>query len=284
MDNQNKPPKVIETASATTSDDNKNSGPFAYIITAVALAFLIVIALAGAGCMSFVITAAVSESSTGSNGGGTVYDPHGNMDTNNMDWQEDWEEFLKEYEQEYGTGTGGSTTSDPTDQDKKTGSASVGEVLEFSIAPYGSIIDDELSASSYASVPAEVRTFARSVESTDKDYTNKLQALLDAATHDESQRSAKIKEAVDLCGEAKKAMEKIEVPAVTKDDEGAVKDALGTAKTEAAHRWELMGAEIGILNTNEDVDTKKLWDADEKVVESTEKAAELLEEALELSK
>ena len=50
MDNQNKSPKIIETASATTSPDNKNSGPFAYIITAVALAFLLVLALAGAGC------------------------------------------------------------------------------------------------------------------------------------------------------------------------------------------------------------------------------------------
>ena len=194
MENQNKPPKIIETASATTSHDNQNSGPFAYIITAIALAILLGIALASAGCVSFIAATAVNESSHAANGGGTVYDPYSNMDTNDMDW----EQFLKEYEEEFGTGTGDSTIADPKDEDKKTGSASVGEVLDFSIAPYGSIIDDELSASAYAGVPAEVRTFARNVESTDKDYTTKLQSTLDAATHDESQRSAKITEAIKL--------------------------------------------------------------------------------------
>ncbi len=49
---QNQPPRVIETASATTSPDNANSGNSAYLISAVALVVVMFFATSIGGCMS----------------------------------------------------------------------------------------------------------------------------------------------------------------------------------------------------------------------------------------
>lgn len=43
---------VIESASATTSPDNANSGPFAYVVTAIAVALALAVASAITGCVS----------------------------------------------------------------------------------------------------------------------------------------------------------------------------------------------------------------------------------------
>lgn len=43
---------VIESASATTSPDNANSGPFAYVVTAIAVALALAATSAVTGCVS----------------------------------------------------------------------------------------------------------------------------------------------------------------------------------------------------------------------------------------
>lgn len=50
-DREGRPP-VIETASATTSPDNKDSGPFAYVLTAVVVGLLAPLMLGFSGCAS----------------------------------------------------------------------------------------------------------------------------------------------------------------------------------------------------------------------------------------
>ena len=276
-----KEPTVIETASATTSKDNSNSGPFAYVITAVAVGTLLVLSLASAGCVAALVGTAVQEASTGRTGGtATPYaDPNGNLNVDNMQ-NMDFEEFLKQYEKELNSyGGNGSSTSSSSKRD--SASAPISEVLDYQIAPFGDTIDDCLSASSYSGVPNEVRDYVRKVVSTDKDYVGKLQTLLNAIAHDDSQREVKLKEAAGLCDEANKAIAGLEVPSIANDKNGATKDMLGTAKSEAAHRWELMKAEVNVLAEGNEVDTKKLWRADEDVVESTEDAAALLEDAMD---
>ena len=45
-------PRLIETASATTSSDNSSSGPLAYILAALALLVCLAMGLAAKGCTS----------------------------------------------------------------------------------------------------------------------------------------------------------------------------------------------------------------------------------------
>ncbi len=280
-DERPKEPTVIETASATTSKDNENSGPFAYVITAVAIGALLVLSLASAGCVAAIVgVASQGISSSGRNSTYTPYSaPNENLNLDDM-YNMDFEEFLKQYENEL-NGYGGTNGSTSSSNKRESGTAPVADVLDYQIAPFGDTIDDCLSASAYAGTPTEVRDFVRKVVSTDKDHATKLQTLLNSISNDDSQQADKLKEAASICDEANKAIAALEVPSIPNDSNGTAKDTLGTAKSEAAHRWELMKAEIDVIASGDEVDTKKLWRADEDVVDSTEEAASLLEDAME---
>lgn len=280
MSNNDESPRIIETASATTSPDNSNSGSFAYVLTAVTLGVVLVLSLIGAGCASVVLSSMAKEetsSSSNENGFSSPFDDwddqytDDDFDINNMDFND----LLNDY-----------TNGFPNSGNKDGGNSkttTAGEALDFSLAPYGNVLDDEVSASSYAGAPAEVRDFVRNIVSVDKDYSNRLVTLLDAAALKEDERMAKIQEAVTLCGEAKNAVNGVEIPQVANDANGAVRDALGAAKSEAVRRWELMETEISMLNTTESIRTNRLWDADDDVLAATEGAGDMLEEAMGLA-
>lgn len=264
-------PKVIETASATTSPDNSNSGHFAYIVAGVTFAVVLLMGLGCAGCASLFLNVAAQEySSYGSHGrriDDFVYDED----------VDDLEELLDQYSQEFGGFDEGSQEKDGS----RASSVSVKEALDFDLAPYGATIDDEVAANAYANVPTDVRDFVRSLVSCDRDHTDELVRLLYAGSKDEEDTLAKVGEARNLCDTARNAILAIEVPTTAKDEGGAIKDLLGTAKSEAARRWDLMAREIDVLNTSDEVDTRRLWNRDEDVIESTEEAGQLLEEAMD---
>lgn len=277
MNNNDETPRIIETASATTSPDNSNSGSFAYVLTAITVGAILVLSLIGAGCASIVLSTAANDLSNSSSNSSVsspfdewedLYNDE-DFDINNMDFDDLFNNYTNGF----------------TDNDNREGGNSktttVAEALNFSLAPYGNVLDDEVSASSYAGTPAEVRDFVRNVVSVDKDYANRIVSLLDIAALKEDERMAKIQEAVALCGEAKNAINGIEVPQVPNDADGAVHDSLGTAKTEVVRRWEYMEAEITMLNTTESIRTSRLWDADEDVLEATEDAGNMLEDAMD---
>lgn len=52
-------PRPIETASATTSPDNANSGPAAYVIAGVTLAFTMLVGFSVSSCASYVVEEAL---------------------------------------------------------------------------------------------------------------------------------------------------------------------------------------------------------------------------------
>ncbi len=281
-DNQNKKreDRVVETASATTSsENNKNSGPFAYIITAVVFVVVLLSTFGMASCTVAIVAAAADAGTTHGTGGVSV--PHNQFDDTQNFEDFDLDEFLKQYEQEYGNGnTGGSSSSS---QQNNKGTVSVSEALDFDIAPYSINVDQEVSASAYAGTPNEVRDFVRKVVSTDKEQNEAVvNALYDAAL-DEKAQTQKIGEAIAKCDEAKKAIEALEIPAIANDKDEAVKNALETAKAEVSKRWDALHEELGLLNTTESISTRRLWEADDAVVQSTEKAGELLVTAMEQS-
>lgn len=270
--------KPIETASATTSHDNSNSGPFAYVITAVVLVLSIIMSLAASGCISYAIATAAHEYSNGRPGTQLP-------DIDDFDNLEDLDELLERY---YGdsnpTSSDRNTTTDHGSNAGSSGSSttSVGDALDFDLAAYGQSIDSMVSASSYAGTPAEVRDFVRDLVSKDRTFADAVCASLNSAALDEGARAGKISEAKDKCAEAAKALDGVSIPAVAGDDDGKVKDALGTAKSNAVRRWELMANEIELLQ-GESVNTKALWDVDGHVLQATEDAANNLTEAMSLS-
>ena len=114
----------------------------------------------------------------------------------------------------------------------------------------------------------------------DDDYTQQVMGCLNEAARDEEVLSKRIDEAVALCAKAKEGVEAVGIPSLADDEGGSVADELGSAKSAAARRWELMGEELALLQTEGEVSCSELWDADGKVVEATSDAGDLLEEAM----
>ena len=269
----------IETASGTTSDDNSNSGPFAYIVTGVTLVVVLLLSLLASACMSFVISTGAGNAGAG----GTMTHPGPGTQPNGYDYygDPDLDELLEQYlGQEYGNG--GTGTHQNNGGHAETGAVDIATALDFDLAPYSVTIDSELSASAYAGTNSAVRTFVRDLVTKDREYAMRVsQALLDAASEDAS-RAEYLASAKAACAEARDTLGAVEVPASDQDD-GATKDALGTAKSEAVHRWELIEAEVDLISKSDKVDTSALWEADDKVVSSTESVADMLADAMSAS-
>ncbi len=275
MNTDERKERVVETASATTSSDNSNSGPFAYIITAVAVGLLVVGTLAIGACTSAIATTALSRTTQS-----TTTLPNSQYDTlpyddftMPQDLNEDWEQWLEEYENMYGDANSSNT-------DQRTGAASVQDVLGFSLAPYGSTIDAELSASDYAGVSNELRDYVRGFVKADKDYTSNVCTCLNEAARDEEARSERIKAALTTCEEAKEHFSSLEVFDVKDGDAESSKENLTFAKEAAVERWTELYNELALLNTTDDVNTVRLWSYDEDVYDATEEAAKYLAQAM----
>lgn len=274
--------RVVETASATNSPDNQNSGPFAYIVTAIALGSMIVVGLLASGCVTAALQIASMSGQFDDGGSGGISLPY-DEDTS----LEDLEDLINQYTEEFDVPPmgedsegGGDAQGGAQGRTDRKGSATVADVLDFSIAPYGDTVNELVGANAYAGVPQDVRDYVRSLLKVDQDYADKVAAKLDAAARNEDERAQDIQDAMALCDEAKKAIESNQVPSVQKDADGAVKDLLGTASSQIARRWEKMKSELQLLDTDEEVRTSRLWDADADVVDATEEAAMGFEDAL----
>lgn len=275
MDHNKGPKPVVETPSATTSQEDATSGSFAYVITGVALACVVALSLLGAGCVSLALNIAADNSSS-SRGGSYGNAPIPFDDYDGYDFYDDYDdmgfdEWLRRYEEqmEGGSSVRGTDTA---------GEASVAEVLDFDIAPYGSTIDTELSANAYAGAPQNVRDYVRAVVTVDKDYATKVATLLNQAARSEEGRADRIREAVAACSEARTAISDVVTP--DQADAGVV-DLLGSARGSALSRWEHMETELTMLDTQDPVDKSRLWSEDDEVIEATEDAADFLREAME---
>jgi len=259
---QNGERPVIETASATTSPENAKSGSLPYAITGITLAALTVFSLLMGGCMSFLFNEVALDMERDATEYPVSVDDY-------EDFWDEYDEFMRDYDIDM-----------PTTERSDAPTATVADVLDFDLAVYTTSLDAEVSASSYAGTPSVAREFTRSVIAVDDDYNSQVVACLNEAARDESVRAQKIDEAVDLCAKASKDVAAVKLPSIEKDEGGSIADVFGSAKTEAANRWDLMGDELALLQTEEEVTTSEVWDADGKVVETTSKAGDLFEDAM----
>ena len=266
MDKDNR--SVIETASATTSPDNANSGKFAYVIFGITCGVVLLLALAGAGIASVVLSIVAQED----------LDSYDEALPDDIDGYDDFEQFLEQY---YENPLTQKNDEKEQDKDRTSSEATVEDALDFDLAPYLDDLDARVPASSYANTPASVRDFVREIVSCDSEYASKIARTLDAAARDHESISEKLTEARGYCDEAKQALYALEVPTLDGVEDNSARDLLGSAKGEAAHRFELIADEIALLEEGDPVDTKSLWDRDDAVTESLDKAADLILEAME---
>lgn len=267
--------KVIETASATTSPDNKNSGKFAYIVTIVTIVALLVFALLGGIIVSAVAGIMVNS--------GALDDFADSGSSSLLDMDEDsLEDYLDQYYEDL---LNDIYDEDEEDRDEKDGrdtgkSVSVSQALDFDLSPYLISLDSEVPASSYAGTPQEVRDFVRQIMAADTQYSDQVRSALNAAASDADNQQAHIQEARTACAAGHAALDALEVPIFENVEDTSVRDLLGEAKGEAGRRFDLMADEIALLETDGNVDTSRLWAADDKVVESAETAADKIVEAM----
>ena len=109
---------------------------------------------------------------------------------------EDFEQWLEQYSEPNSYGTDYGNNSGTNSTQSESGVVSVAEALDFDLAPYQSSLDAEVSASSYAGTPSEVRDYVRGLVSTDKDYTQQVvNALNEAALKEIGSRLIAVAEA-----------------------------------------------------------------------------------------
>jgi len=247
---------VIESASATTSPDNSSSGPAAYVIFAVGVAVLGLVLSAILGFFSVLVPYAISEI--------------GNMTSSETSHTESYG----------GTPTTQNTEGLSEQNDSASQTLTPAAALDLNLAPYSSLIDDEVSAFDYSGADASVTQYVRSVVKVDKDAATSVARDLNAAARDGSTTTERLDAALATCEQTISGLRSIEAPSSASS---SVSARLEQGISSAEQRWQLIEAEISLLRTDGDISYDDLATADAKVWDETEQAGSSLTEALTLS-
>lgn len=250
--------RYFETASATTSPDNANSGNLAYVLTGVVLGTLVVLSLLMAPVLaSVVVTSALSAEDGGASDGADELDEL----MERLMGETDGTEGIS------GQGQGQGSTS--------TEELSQSEALDLGLALYGTTVDDQVSATSYANVPDDVRTYVRALLAADRDGAATLSRQLNTAARG-TDLEDNLQAALQTAADTKAAVESLEAPDFGSDE---VNEAVARAQRATAARWDAVSAEVGLLQSSP-ILSSRLEEADDEVLDATEEAAEDVTEAL----
>lgn len=251
------PTIYIETASATTSPDNANSGNAAYVIVAATLGVLILLS----ALFGRVIGSAL----------GYVLDDLGGELSDDYDLLDPYDGF-DDYGDDYGYGY------DESDE------VSVDDALSLSLAPYTETIDNDLAATEYSGVPGDVRDWVRDIVKTDRSYNDQVIDALNAAARDSSTQKDNLQAALDACDAAISDYSGRQVPEFDVTDPSDTANDAHAALDDVVNRWHSVKEELTLLkdaaDANEDIDYNSLSDADDKVVLYTQDAADSLDTML----
>lgn len=248
--------RFVETASATTSPDNADSGNGAYLVTVIVLVVLVALGISLSGALG---TAAGMALTDGYGISGT-YDEQGEGLT-----LEDLEHLLDGY-----------TGDQDTDTDGSTGSLSQSEALDLALSVYDTTVDAEVSATDYSGVPSDVRSYVRLLLAQDRDAAAEVAGYLNAAARGEDTQ-ANVEAAVQAAADGKAAIEAIEVQSFGSDD---LEEDLASARQALSDRWDAIAAEVQLLDADGDISYDELEEADEEVLSTTSEAASAFTQAL----
>ncbi len=229
---------VIQSASATTSPDNSNSGPMAYVVTAIVLAVLLLLAGSLGSCATSVLDAVGDDywSGHGYTDAPGTSDPYGIEDRQNQRTDS------------------GQTTEPET--------VSVTDALDLNLSVYEGPLSSYVSASDYAGTEQAVTDYVRSILSVDEQATTVVVQCLRAAARDEATRSHSIRAAIEAADAAQRDIAALEAPVATKGDTDLLATEMQAARDCAANRWAAISQELSLLDTTDELSYADLSDAD----------------------
>lgn len=254
---------VIESASATTSPDNANSGNVAYILTAGAILLAIGLCMGLWNCTSSIVEAAVRSH------GAEIVEQFENSLGDGSDGSE------------YGYRSNGSSGDDgSSSRGGSTGSSlSVDDAIDLNLDLYSNNIGANISASDYAGTPEAMRSFVLSVVHTDQSHNSQVIADLNAASAADDPRE-EVEAAIAECDAAQQELNAVQDPAGLSDE---VTSQAQDARTKAVARWQALASELQLLDTQDEVSYADLANADQSVATATSDAASSLVQALTLA-
>lgn len=241
---------VLESASATTSQDNR-SGVAAYVIVAVVLMVLVALALTLCNVLEVVGTSIDWE------------DPN----TYSFD-DDDYDDLLDDLgiDDEHDISSGQSLTADNA-LDQYLG------CIEYTVSDY-------VFASDYSGSQQAVATYVKALASRDASSAAEVKSHLRAAAAagDDATRASELQAAADAAASASEAIEALELPAessVTGTKAADIIENLTDARDDALTRWNKIAQVIDMVTSPSGHTTRELSDLDDEASEVTDIALEL---------
>lgn len=265
--NEQQPPHVIETASATTDPDNARSGSFAYIIAGVAIAASLLLGLGMRGCVSVAADLIGESQHTGTGQPHYLEEYFDNEDNN--DWFDD------------NGGIGGDSLTDG--QSNPSESQTVEDLIGSGLAMFDDTIDANLSASTYANAQQAVSSYVRDLVVIDKNASSELaKSLRDAAWNSRGLDEA-LEAAHQKAEETKESISELKVPEARGEQSATIDDELKKARKAALDRWDSIIEALDVLARSETLSESELAELEEAVAEDTQDAATHFSTALRSS-
>lgn len=261
--------RVIETASATTSPDNAQSGHMAYIIAAIAVGVLILFGMGLSGCMSLVAEIVSDDHNANQH---YVEEPFFDEDFDDLmnDWGDDWDTDWDDLDGDDSDSLGGSYKP-------------VEEILGTDLGMYSATIDSLLSASSYANSQADVSSYVREVVLIDRDGTNQLATTLRNAAWIGEGMDGALDEAKEEVDETLEALRGKTLPSLSGDHASDISHDLEVGRSKAIERWETIGKELDLLSQSGHASVGEVMDLEDTAYQASEAAAEHFATALSTS-
>ena len=241
---------VLESASATTSQDNR-SGVGAYVIVAAVLMVLVALALTLCNVLEVV---------------GTSID-WADPNTYSFD-DDDYDDLLDDLgiEDERGISSGQSLTADNA-LDQYLG------CIEYTVSDY-------VFASDYSGSQQAVATYVKALAAADATSASEVKSHLRAAsaTSDEATRTSELAAAADAAASGREAIDALELPAessITGTKAADIVEDLTDARDDALTRWDKIAQVIDMVTNPGGHTTRELSDLDDEASEVTDIALEL---------
>lgn len=217
-------PRVVESASATTSPDNQ-AGAAPVVITVVVLALLAVI---GCGIVGGAMKVAQLAAAYDSNSYGTDPGDYG-IDEDSLD---DLRDLL-----------GGDTSDTELTSDN---------VFDVDLDCLYESVSSYVFSSDYSGSQSSVAEYVKAFAKADGDATDQVVSHVRAAAAatDDETRAGELAQAAEVCEQAKADIEAIELPAretVTGDHAEDILENLQQARSDTSERWEAFGQIVAIM-------------------------------------
>lgn len=246
---------VVESASATTSPDNK-SGAAPYVIVGVALACLLFLAAGVGNLVGTFGSLALSQSRD--------YGSIGDL----LDELDD------------GSGHDSQAPGNGSRRGRYSGTELTQDyVLSYNYQSLSESVSDYVFASDYAGAQEGVSTFVQALAKLDDEYLNQTVGHLRAAAaaSDDQTRADELQKAADLCTQAQNAAGSLGVDEskISGSQAKAIVGDLTDARDDVAERWRNIGRIVALMEDPSGHRTGELADFDDSAGDVTDIAIEL---------